>query len=281
VNILITGGDGFVGSGVVDLLIENGHSVVLLIREGKNKKYKNNKLVKYIEAEIGFVSKSLFLDFGEIDILIDFAWDKLDDYNSLDHFECELPKHYAFIRSLVEFGLKSVVVTGTCLEYGNQSGMLSENFDTNPNTSYGYAKDSLRRQLEILQNHFDFSLSWLRLFYIYGDRDRGNDLFSQLKKSVNKGDKIFNMSDGRQVRDFVSNNELSQLILKLSLLNKNLGIVNVCSGTPISVKEIVDKWIIENNWSIELNRGFYTYTDYEPFSFWGDNKKLKSIVCKQ
>ena len=58
---------------------------------------------------------------------------------------------------------------------------------------------------------------------------------------------------------------------------KNIGIVNVCSGKPISVHKLVKSWLEENNWSIELNLGYYPYPNYEPKDFWGSDKYLLSL----
>jgi dTDP-6-deoxy-L-talose 4-dehydrogenase (NAD+) len=55
------------------------------------------------------------------------------------------------------------------------------------------------------------------------------------------------------------------------------GIINCCSGTPVSVKTFVENYLKEKNRSIKLNLGYYPYTDYEPMYFWGDNSKLKLI----
>ena len=56
--------------------------------------------------------------------------------------------------------------------------------------------------------------------------------------------------------------------------NRDNGVVNVCSGEPISVRKLVEGWIEDNGWSIKLNLGYYPYPDYEPMAFWGDRRKL-------
>ena len=52
----------------------------------------------------------------------------------------------------------------------------------------------------------------------------------------------------------------------------------MCSGDPISVRDLVNSWLDENNWDIELNLGFYPYPNYEPMHFWGDSSYLESLV---
>jgi dTDP-6-deoxy-L-talose 4-dehydrogenase (NAD+) len=64
----------------------------------------------------------------------------------------------------------------------------------------------------------------------------------------------------------------------LALKRADSGVVNLCSGQPISVRKLVEGWIKDNDWSIELNLGHYPYPDYEPMAFWGDRRKLDSLL---
>jgi dTDP-6-deoxy-L-talose 4-dehydrogenase (NAD+) len=192
----------------------------------------------------------------------------------LHHFEEELPAHYRFLKALVEAGLKNLLVTGTCSEYGMQSGPLSENMETQPVNPYGFAKDTLRRQLEYLQRVIPFSLTWTRLFYLYGEGQAENSLLPQLKRAVERGDRVFNMSGGEQLRDYLPISEVAKYIVSLAMTRCDNGVVNVCSGQPISVRKLVEGWIRENGWSIDLSLGQYPYPDYEPMAFWGDQNKM-------
>ena len=71
-------------------------------------------------------------------------------------------RHYRFLKSMVRSGLKTAVVTGTCFEYGMQSGCLAETTICQPSTPYGLAKHMLHRQLQFLQGKLR-QLDWARL----------------------------------------------------------------------------------------------------------------------
>jgi dTDP-6-deoxy-L-talose 4-dehydrogenase (NAD+) len=221
---------------------------------------------------------------GQPDVLIHLAWSGLPNYKSLHHFEEELPSHYRFLKTLVESGLKNLLVTGTCFEYGMQSGPLREDSETRPDNPYGFAKDTLRRQLQYMQQVTPFNLTWTRLFYLYGEGQAQNSLLPQLKKAVERGDRVFNMSGGEQLRDYLPIVDVVKHLVSLAMTGSNNGVVNVCSGKPISVRKLVEGWIEENGWSIDLNLGYYPYPDYEPMAFWGDRDKLtrcpESQQCK-
>jgi dTDP-6-deoxy-L-talose 4-dehydrogenase (NAD+) len=116
---------------------------------------------------------------------------------------------------------------------------------------------------------------------MYGDGQPDTSLYPKLKEAVARGDEVFNMSGGEQLRDYLPVEEVSREIVDLALSNCDAGIVNICSGQPISVRRQVEKWLDENHWEIKLNPGYYPYPDYEPMAFWGDRSRLDSILRKQ
>ena len=63
--------------------------------------------------------------------------------------------------------------------------------------------------------------------------------------------------------------------------DKVTGIINCCSGQPITVKQFVKNYLQRLNKKIYLNLGYYPYPDYEPMHFWGDDTKLKMIVTNE
>lgn len=211
---------------------------------------------------------------GRPDALIHLAWGGLPNYQLLRHFETELPAHYGFLRGLVADGLKKLVVSGTCLEYGLQSGPLREDMQCEPANPYGMAKDTLRRQLQFLRTSCPFALTWARLFYLFGEGQATASLYPQLKQAIARGDGVFPMSRGEQLRDYLPVTEVAKLLVALALDGHDDGIVNVCSGAPVSVRTLVEGWVEEYDWPISLSFGHYPYPDYEPMAFWGVREKL-------
>ena len=82
------------------------------------------------------------------------------------------------------------------------------------------------------------------------------------------------MSGGEQLRDYLPVGQVAQHLVSLALKATDNGVVNVCSGRPVSVRALVEGWIKENGWSIVPNLGHFAYPDYEPMAFWGDRRKL-------
>jgi nucleoside-diphosphate-sugar epimerase len=276
VIIAVTGASGFIGRHVLEELCKKSIDVIAVTRNVSRLKNFPSE-IHIIELDIGLSGKDSFSQMGCPEILIHLAWDGLPNYRSLHHFESELPKHYFFLKSLVKSGLKSLLVSGTCFEYGLQSGALSEKMRTCPNNPYGFAKDILRQQLEFLKAEKPYNLTWGRIFYTYGEGQASNSLYSQLKEAVFRGDRVFNMSGGEQLRDYLPVTEVAQKIVEAALSGSDIGTINICSGKPISIRTLVEQWVIENQWEIYLNFGYYPYPDYEPMAFWGDSTRFRKI----
>jgi nucleoside-diphosphate-sugar epimerase len=276
-SFAVTGASGFVGRAVLRALVDRGVDVVAVTREGRRLADFEGR-ARIVEGDVSN-PESRFCDIllGQ-DVLLHLAWDGLPNYRSLHHFETELPKHFHFLKELVCSGLKTIVVTGTCFEYGMQNGELSETLNCRPANPYGFAKDTLRRQLEFLQTRYPFNLTWARLFYMYGEGQSAKSIYSLLSAAVSRGDSHFDMSGGEQIRDYLHVNDVASSVVQLSVLKQNLGVVNVCSGTPRSMRRLVESWLTKNNWKIELRLGRCPYPDFEPFAFWGNAEKLHALL---
>ena len=280
-KIAISGATGFVGRHITIELEKNLITPILLVRPSSIALSTNIKhTVVPINLECIDNGKNLFERIGKPEILIHCAWSGLPNYTSFHHFEKELYNQYTFLTQLIKGGLKNILVTGTCFEYGMQSGALCEKMESKPINPYGFAKYSLFQQLKYFQTSLPFNLTWGRLFYLYGEGQSKNSLLSQLKQAVSNQEQLFNMSGGEQLRDYLSISKAAEYLVSLALLKQNIGILNICSGKPMSVRSIVENWIVENNWNIKLNLGYYPYPDYEPMAFWGDRNKLDKYLSK-
>jgi len=278
-KVLLTGATGFIGNYVIEELLKHRFSVLATSILPEEKIYFPwIKKVDYIQADLNENREDWFSFFRKPDLLIHLAWEGLPNYKELFHLERNFPNNCYLLKNMIENGLKKVVVTGTCLEYGMQSGVLKENLDTKPNNPYAMAKDCLRKFLEQLQRTTAFDLKWIRLFYIYGKGQRPDSILSQLEAALKREEKVFNMSGGEQLRDYMPVEKAAECIVKISMQDKISGTINCCSGKPITIKKMVNNYLAENKKNIGLNLGYYPYPDYEPMAFWGDNTKLNRIM---
>lgn len=277
-KVAVTGANGFIGRHVLLELVRRSIDVVAVLRNS-TKAREIGTSVDVVQVDIRNAPDNVFDLLGRPDVLIHLAWGGLPNYQSLHHFEEELPAQYQFLSKLVRSGLPSLIVTGTCFEYGMQYGQLNEAMHAYPDNPYGLAKDVLRRQLEYLRQSQPFTWTWARLFYLYGNGQAESSLLPQLKRAVKEGRTVFNMSGGEQLRDYLSVTDVASNLVTLALHAADVGVLNICSGKPVSVRKLVEGWIDEHKWDIELNLGHYPYPDYEPLAFWGDRRKLDKFLA--
>lgn len=122
------------------MLAETDHDVVLVVR---NVKKVGDRAVneEIVVADLRQARTDWFELFGKPDAVLHLAWGGLPNYMDSYHVDVELPMQLKLLSSLIDSGLKKLVVAGTCYEYGLSSGAISESQMTNPNTPYGIAKD--------------------------------------------------------------------------------------------------------------------------------------------
>lgn len=278
-KIVVTGASGFIGRHVVVQSLLGGHTVAAVVSGGTQGLGEFcSDSIEVVSADISSFDDAALNQIARADVCIHLAWGSLNDFNSLAHITDELPAQLRFLTALLERGLKRLVVAGTCLEYGMVQGALREDIVTDPVTPYGLAKDALRRSLDFHRKTHSGTVIWARLFYLYGDCPGRRTLFMQLKEAAGRGDAEFAMSAGEQLRDYLPVEEVAAQLVALSVASSAHGIYNVCSGHPISVRHLVERWIAEHGWTISPKLGVYPYPSYEPLAFWGDDRRIREVM---
>ena len=272
-KVAVSGATGFVGRHVVAALARAGVETTCWVRPGAAvpDAWRRHRVAA---IDVHAPPADAFERLGAPGALIHLAWGGLPNYASLHHVERELPAHYALLKGLVAQGLGAIVVAGTCFEYGMQSGPLDEAKEAKPANAYALAKDTLRRELELLQQEQPFALTWARLFYLHGEGQAETALWPQLRRAAESGAATFPMSGGEQLRDYLPVEQAAADLVALALRRRGHGIVNVCSGAPVSVRALVERWIAAHGWSIRPELGRFPYPAHEPMAFWGDRSKL-------
>ena len=278
-KVLVTGATGFVGRHLVSALLARGHSVRAVARDPEAA----GKLpwideVEFVAADVHAADLDIARLTQGVDALAHLAWPGLPNYQALFHFEHNLFADYRFIKQAVEAGVPQVLVTGTCFEYGMQSGPLSEATPAQPSNPYGLAKNTLRLFLETLRQQLPFNLQWARLFYLHGEGQNPNSLLASLDRAIEAGDSHFNMSAGEQLRDYLAIEVAADYLARLLELRDFSGVVNCASGRPIAVRTLVEQRLRERGSSIALNLGHYGYASHEPMAFWAVAERLQQLL---
>lgn len=211
--------------------------------------------------------------------MLHLAWPGLSNFRDPAHLAVHFPADARFLEASSASGLRRLIVAGTCLEYGMSYGPLAETAPTAPILPYAVAKEALRRHLE---EHLpsNVALIWARLFYMHGPGQHAKSVLAQLDAAIDRGDPVFPMSGGEQLRDYLPVGEVALRLVRLAEAQDASGIFNICSGQPISIRRLVEERIAERGAVIALDLGHYPYPDYEPMAFWGNGARYEREMEK-
>ena len=237
------------------------------------------KNIVWKKLDISKIKNNYFNYLHSPDIVINLAWPDIPNYRSKKHLKTLFyQKRLNF--NLLKKGLKNLIILGTCYEYGKVNGNISEKKLCKPNTNYGKAKLKLLENLTKLQKNYNFRLAWLRPFFIYGENKKRKTLFSLLKE-IDNGKEIKLKVCGNLVRDFLHVNFLCRIIFRLMKYNSNVGILNVCSGKKITVRQFIYNNLKNKDKLNYISMNGINPNSFEPDKFWGDTKKLNKIINKR
>lgn len=274
-KILVTGANGFLGHGIVEKLVSSKTKVVVACRETFD--YLTScKNLEVISGDI-FSVDDPYSYYGKPDILVHCAWKDGFKHSSISHID-DLAKHYKFINSFVNAGIKKIVILGSMHEVGFHEGSINESTPTNPLSLYGISKNALRQMCELAVKDSETKLQWIRGFYIVDNTTKGCSIFSKLMQAASEGKESFPFTSGINQFDFIDYNEFSEQVAAVVKNNKTFGIINCCSGRPMKLADRVESFIKENNLKIKLDYGAFPDRPYDSLAIWGDNKKIKKIL---
>lgn len=274
-KILITGANGYIGSKVVKYLCDNDVAVVATDMNNQN----IDKRAKFIAANIFETKDNWFEFFGNPDVCLHMAWRDGFVHNSDKHM-LDLSLHFSFVKNLMDNGLKQIACMGSMHEVGYWEGAIDENTPCNPQSQYGIAKNALRQSMKLYTANVNCKFQWLRAYYIYGDDQYGNSIFCKIRQAVKDGKTTFPFTTGKNKYDFIHIDDLVKQIAACIMQEEMLGIINCCSGIPVSLAEQIEWYISANNLPIKLDYGKYPDRPYDSPCVYGDNKKVNLIMNK-
>lgn len=272
-RVLVTGANGYIGRHVVKALLDAGNEVLAA-------DFKSDGLderAQFVDTPIFSGDENIFEQLGQPDVCIHMAWRNGFVHNDDSHI-VDLPNHYTFIKNMIAGGLKELAVMGTMHEVGYWEGAIEEDTPTKPTSLYGIAKNALRQMTYNLADGKDVVVQWLRAYYIIGDDMKNNSIFSKIVKSEKEGLPTFPFTTGKNKFDFIHVDELARQIAAASTQTEVTGVINCCTGKPMSLADKVNEFIEENGFAIRPEYGAYPDRPYDSPGIWGNAEKIQKIM---
>jgi nucleoside-diphosphate-sugar epimerase len=227
-KILLTGANGFIGHNYLDKTTKKSiHTISRRPLEHTSIFY------NYIgdltdQAFIKKVFKNRF------DVIIHCAWQGLPD-RTVANNKNNLNLNLNLIDLLSAYSNAKNIFIGSCLEYGDRTGILNE-ADNGTNIN-DFGKTKLDIYKNILAQSVEFI--WLRPFYLYGKHQHPNALINHLYNKISTGQEI-ELKNPNQAHDFLYINDLISIIKIIEISKIKNEVFNVGSGTSVSVTEVAN-----------------------------------------
>lgn len=247
-RITVTGGAGFIGSHLVDRLIEDGHTVQVIdnLYTG-NKEFVHSK-AQFVELDIRDPKLySVLEEFRPDYIFHEAAQTEVSTSMSDPMLDCDinLMGLINLLNAAVKLDIKKFLMPSSAAVYGNLDTLpLNENMIGNPSSFYGLTKLTTEHYLRIYHEAFGLPYVCYRYSNVFGPR-QGNGgeggVISIFAKAIVQGSPIIIYGDGKQTRDFIYVDDVVEANI-LGMQHQVIGIYNVSTGISSSVNLLVDEF---------------------------------------
>lgn len=247
-RITVTGGAGFIGSHLVDRLIEDGHTVQVIdnLYTG-NKEFVHSK-AQFLELDIRDPKLySVLEEFRPDYIFHEAAQTEVSTSMSDPMLDCDinLMGLINLLNAAVKLDVKKFLMPSSAAVYGNLDTLpLNEEMIGNPSSFYGLTKLTTEHYLRIYHEAFGLPYICYRYSNVFGPR-QGNGgeggVISIFAKAIVQGSPIIVYGDGKQTRDFIYVDDVVEANI-LGMQHQVTGIYNVSTGISSSVNLLVDEF---------------------------------------
>jgi len=237
-RVLVTGGSGFIGRQCLPLLVERGHEVHALSSRSRPASIPGvlwHQLDLLTDRDTDALCERV-----RPDAVLHLAW--VTTPGVYTHTPLNLDWVAASLRlarSAVAHGASRLVSAGTCFEYDHTAPETCQEGVTplRPDTLYGASKVALADLLAAFAREVGVGNAWGRVFFLYGPHEHPDRLVASVIRSLLAGESAA-CSVGTQIRDFLHVRDVAAGFV--ALLDSDVaGAVNIASGDPLTVRELV------------------------------------------
>ena len=247
---LVTGCAGFIGSHLVDKLLEQGHWVIGIdcftdyypreMKEANISNALNHKNFEFIEKDILEMEKGKFPEVGYVFHLaaqagVRASWDKSFEIYTRDNVQAT--------QKLLEFykerKINKFVYASSSSVYGDAELPMREESLLKPVSPYGVTKLAGENLCYLYWKNYGAPVISLRYFTVYGPRQRPDMAIHKFVKAIFKGDEITVFGDGTQTRDFTFVDDAVKANILASESDSVGEVFNVGGGSRISVNDLI------------------------------------------
>ncbi len=242
-RVLVTGGTGFVGRHVLRALAARGIPVRAAIRSGSASRLPDGLGdIDMRESDDLFAETSGWWEAAceGIERVVHLAWTATPGHylTAPENLDC-LQGTLALAKGATRAGISKFAGIGTCFEYDLSGGVLTSTTPLRPATPYAGAKAAAFQALSQWLPAQGVAFLWARLFYLYGEGEDPRRLVPYLRRQLAAGEPA-DLTSGQQIRDFLDVREAAGQLIG-ALYSDAKGAFNLCSGVPVTVRQLAER----------------------------------------
>lgn len=280
-NILVTGGAGFIGSHITELLCNNKHTVNVIddLRYGYRELV--DKRANFFKAPLED-SRSLGKAMNNVDVVIHLAASSIIKFSydkPLEYFENNLINGIKLLEVMRKKGVKKIVYSSTSSVHGNPNKVpVKEEDATNPLNAYAASKLAFEHALVSYYHSYGIESVSLRYFNVYGPRDEQRPRTRAIPmwiEAILDNKPIPWYWNGQQVRDYIYVTDVARAHLEVMKL-KGIHIFNIGSGKGIRMRDVfktLEKIVGTKLTTLDLGE-----RKGDPMRCFADVTKIKKVV---
>jgi UDP-glucose 4-epimerase len=245
-KVLVTGGAGFIGSHLVDRLIDAGHHVAIIDDLSGGKRENVNPYCGFYECDLRDAQKTKkILDIIKPEIVFHLAANAAENKAQFSPIDITSRNYNAFINLLVpalQNGMKRIVVTSSIAVYGALQPPFKETDRPEPEDLYGWSKLMMEESLKILSGVHNFEYVITRPHNVYGPRQNMTDPYRNVvtifMNALMKRQPYYIYGDGKQRRCFSYIDDVVDALLKCGFDDVHGMIFNIGADKDYSLNEL-------------------------------------------
>ncbi len=238
---LVTGASGFIGSHLLEALVDRGDTVMAFVRREKSISRDIRGAVRIIEGDIGDAASVNAATQGcEVIFHLAVALRPESSAEDTDAMRTDAKGMKNICDAAIAAGVKKILFASTSAVYGtaHQEDDVTEDVPVSPVTAYAQSKRENELKLFDLWKEYGLGSVSMRFFNIYGPQQDARMVIPRFLACAKKGEALTINGDGTQVRDFVFAHDAVRAIVLLAEKSTGAEIVNVASGKETSVNDL-------------------------------------------
>jgi UDP-glucose 4-epimerase len=259
-NVLVTGGAGYIGSVIVEQLLQQGHTAVVYDNLSKGHRAAVHPAAQFIAGDLAERDKLVStLDQHKIEAVIHMAAASLVGESVKDphaYYRNNIVNGLTLLEAMLQTGIKKLVFSSTAAVYGEPEIVpIKEDAVTKPTNPYGETKLAFERALRWYDDAYGLRFASLRYFNAAGATERCGEAHDPethliplvLRVAAGKAEQVkifgedYPTPDGTCVRDYIHVLDLADAhLLALQALERGSCIYNLGYGSGYSVAEVVE-----------------------------------------